>query len=298
MKLVIFSRSPSLYSTRRLGLVGLARGHDVRVVDPLRCSLVLRRGKAEIFAKVEPLGDVDAVITRIGPSSSAHALAILRQVELTGAACLNGAEAILRARDKLRTFQLLAQRGIGVVPTALARHPADVRHAIGKLGGPPTVVKFSDGAQGTGVMLADTLQSAESVIEALVSVHRNLLIQEFVPHDADARLFVVGRKVVAAIRRVPCPGNFRANLHQGGCAVALQPSAAQTEAALAAAKVVGLEIAGVDLIDTPDGPLVMEVNASPGLEGIESASGRNVAGAILQLVEHHVRARHEAGAPA
>lgn len=297
MNLVILSRTPSLYSTRRLGLVGLARGHHVQVLDPFACAVVFRRGAAAVFVQGAPVGGVDAVISRTSPATAWHGLAVLRHFELAGAYCLNRSEPIARARDKLRTLQLLAQGGIPVVATALARRPADVRHAIEQLGGPPCVVKFSHGAQGTGVVLAESVAGIESVIEALVATRRNLLVQEFVDHQGDGRLLVVGRKVVAAIRRRPPPGEFRANLHRGGEAEALQPTDEEIEVALAATQALGLELAGVDLLRTSTGPLVLEVNASPGLEGVESASGRNVAGAILSFLEQRVRVAAEAPAP-
>ncbi len=290
MKLVILSRTPSLYSTRRLGLVALARGHDVQVLDPFACAVLFRRGTAALFAHGAPVGRVDAVISRASPATTWHGLAVLRHFELSGAYCLNGSEPTARARDKLRTLQLLASRDIPVVATALARRPADVRQAIEQLGGPPWVVKFSGGAQGTGVVLTESVASADSVIGAMVAMHHNLLVQEFIDHQGDDRLFVVGTKVVAAIRRRARPGEFRANLHQGAEAEALRPTEEQARVALAATRALGLELAGVDLLATPAGPLVLEVNASPGLEGIESASGCNVAGAILAFLEKRVRA--------
>jgi ribosomal protein S6--L-glutamate ligase len=189
----------------------------------------------------------------------------------------------------MRTLQLLAARGIPIVPTALARSAADVRHAVERLGGTPCVVKLADGTHGKGVMLAESVTAAESIVGALVSVHRHLLLQEYIPYDHDLRLIVLGRKVIAAMRRRPRDGNFRANLHQGGVGEPHLPTATQTEMALAAAHALGLEFAGVDLLETPYGPLVLEINASPGLEGIEGASGCNVALAVIRLIETRVR---------
>jgi len=289
MDLVILSRSPALYSTRRLGLAAMGRGHNVRVFDPLRCSLVFGCGAATIFVRGEAIASVDAVISRTTPASTWHAIAVLRQFELAGAYCLNRSEPVARARDKLQTLQLLASQGVRIAPTALASHPDDVRHVIEQLGGPPTVVKFSQGSQGAGVMLAESAASAASVIDALVVARRNLLVQQFIPHEGDARLFVVGSKVVAAIRRRARDGDFRANLHQGGAAEALDPTQEQSDAALVAARALGLELAGVDMLDGPAGPLVVEVNASPGLEGIEAASGRNIASTIIRFLETRVR---------
>ncbi len=288
MNLLILSRRASLYSTRRLGLCAMARRHEVRLVNPLRCSVVLGRGAARILVAGEPVGPVDAVLARFAPTSASHSLAVLRQFEAQGALCVNRAAPAARARDKMRTLQALAKHGVPIVPTALARHPADVRVAIERLGGAPCVVKFAEGTQGAGVMFVESTAGAASVVEALVAAHRNLLLQPYIPHREDRRLFVVGGRVVAAIRRLAAEGNFRSNVHQGAVAVAHHPDDHEAGIATAAAAALGLEVAGVDLLPTPEGPVVVEVNASPGLEGIEGASGRNVAGAIIAHLERRL----------
>ncbi len=271
--------------------MGLARGHDVAVVNPMRCAILLGADAPVVLHAGEPLAAHDAVVSRLGGRPGGHAFAIARQLELGGTYCVNRTEAIARARDKMCTLQRLAAQGLPVVPTAVAHRVADVRLAFERLGGPPVVVKIVDGTQGAGVALVESLAAAESVVEALLAAHRHVLLQEFIPHASDMRLFVVGRRVVAGMRRVARAGNFRANIHQGGTGEALNPDDAQRALALSAAAALGLEIAGVDLLETPAGPVVVEVNASPGLEGIESASGRNVAGAIVQFVESKVRER-------
>ena len=298
MKLVVPSRRRSLYSTRRLGLVGMARGHEVRVVDPWRCAVELDNGRSRVFANGEPLPTPDALVARVGATNSGHALAVLRQIEQDGAYCLNRAEPTARAHDKLRTLQILASRGVPIVPTCLVRAGSDVRDAVERLGGPPCIVKFSDGALGAGVMLLDSAASAASVVEALAAARRHALLQPFLPHACDERFFVVGRKVVAAMRRWTAEGEFRANIHQGARAEGFAPDEARRRLAVEAARALGLEMAGVDVLDSPDGPRVLEVNASPGLEGIERASGRNVAGALVRFLESAVAAARETPADA
>ncbi|MFN7964418.1 MAG: RimK family alpha-L-glutamate ligase [Acidobacteriota bacterium] len=283
MNLVILSRSRRLHSTRRLYLCGLARRHSVRIVDPLRCSLVLGPDSMQLLVQGEPIGPVDAVIPRLAARTGMAGLAVLRQFELAGAYCLNSSEAYARGRDKLRTLQLLCAAGVPVLPTAFARHPDDVQRVLAQIGGAPCVVKFTEGTQGLGVMLAESSLGAASIIEALHAVKRDLILQKFVSVDGDARLIVIGNEVAAAMVRRPRPGDFRANLHRGGDAVVLHPDRQLQSVAVRAARAVGLECAGVDVVITDQGPAVLEVNASPGLQGIESASGRNVA---LQIVRH------------
>lgn len=285
VNLLILSRSLRLYSTRRLYLVARAAGHAVTVADPLHCAVVLGLSGPRLLVRGEPAGPVDAVIPRIGRSVNFHGLAVLRQFESGGAWSLNSSRAVASARDKLHQMQLLAQRGIPLVPTAFARKPADVRRAIADLGGPPCVIKFTDGAQGMGVMLAESAAGAESIADAFHNVNQNILLQPFIGAARDLRLFVVGGRVVAAMRRQAREGEFRANLHRGGVAVVHHPTPDQRATAIAATRALGLDAAGVDLLDTPQGPLVLEINASPGLRGIEAASGRNVALAILRFIE-------------
>lgn len=293
MNLVLLSRAPSLYSTRRLGLVAISRGHDVRVVNPLRAALVVRanRGGEGSVLAVDgvAVAPADAVLVRTGRRGSGHTLAVARHLELAGSYCVNAGGPIARARDKLFALQLLAAAGVPVVPSAVARRPADVRRVVEAFGGPPCVVKLAEGTQGTGVVLVESIASAESVVEALAGINRHLLVQPYVPHERDLRLIVVGRKVVAAMQRRPREGNFRANIHQGGTGTAHAPSEFEARIALDATGALGLSFAGVDLLETPDGPVVLEVNASPGLEGVERASGRNVALAVVRMLEAHVR---------
>lgn len=285
MDLVILSRSPRLHSTRRLKLCALARGHTVRVIDPLRCSLVLRTSGLELLVAGRPVGAVDAVIPRLAPRTGRAGLAVLRQFELSGAWCLNGSDAFAAARDKLGALQRLARAGVPIVPTAFARHPDDVRAVLPALGGPPCVIKFVEGTQGVGVMLAESSTGAASIIDALHAVRRDLLLQQYIAVTGDARLIVVGEQVIAAMRRTPRAGDFRANLHRGGAAVALHPSQELCAVAIAACRALGMRCAGVDLLEGDAGPAILEVNASPGLAGIEANSGQNVALAIIKQLE-------------
>lgn len=298
MNLLILSRSYRLYSTKRLLLVARALGHDVTVADPLHCTVVLGLTGPRLLVRGEPAGTVEAVIPRIGRSVNFHGLAVLRQFESAGSFSLNPSRAVACARDKLHSMQLLAQHGIPLVPTAFARKPSDVRRAIQDLGGPPCVIKFTDGAQGLGVMLAESAAGAESIADAFHNVNQNIILQPFVNTDGDLRLFVVGRQVVGAMRRRARPGEFRANLHRGGVAEVHHPTPEQEATAVAAARALGLGVAGVDLLDTQRGPLVLEINASPGLRGIEAASGRNVALEIIRYIERRVLKVNRDGRPA
>jgi len=290
VKIVILSRSRRLYSTARLYLVCRVRGHEVRVIDPQRCAMLVDRDRSVLMHRGEPVGAVDAVIPRVGRPAAFSGLAVLRQFEAAGARGLNAASGISVARDKLQTLQCLARRGVPMVATAFARDPRDVRFGIDVLGGPPVVVKFSEGSQGLGVMLAESAVGAESIVGAFHVVNQNILVQPFLSGDGDLRLIVVGGRVVAAMRRRAIRGEFRNNLHRGGVAVAHHPTTDERRVAVAAARAVGLAVAGVDLLETPHGPLVLEVNASPGLQGIESATGRNVAGMIVAFLEARFRA--------
>ncbi|MBP7148955.1 MAG: RimK family alpha-L-glutamate ligase [Acidobacteria bacterium] len=298
MNTIILSRSAHIYSTQRLALVCRARGHQVRVIDPLRCSIVLRPAGGEVLLDGEPLQPVDAVIPRIGRSTSFYSLAVLRQFESAGSFCLNGSRSVALARDKLNALQALAAAGLSMVPTAFARHPRGVRQAVADIGGLPCVVKVTDGSQGFGVMLAESGPAVESIVEAFHNVRQNILLQQYVRSDGDLRLLVVGRRVVAAMRRRARDGDFRTNLHRGGFAEVHRATELECRIALRATRAVGLDVAGVDLIEGPQGPLLLEVNASPGLRGIESASGRNVASAIVRLLESRLRARRPQPAPA
>ena len=290
MKLAILSRNAKLYSTQRLVQAARERGHTVRVLDPLRCYMKIAPGQFQLNYKGRVLGPQDAVIPRIGTSITRYGTAVLRQFELMGVYTPNGSDAILRARDKLRCYQLLAGEGIGLPTTVFGDNPDDTDHLLSLLGKPPHVIKLSEGSQGAGVVLAERLSASRSVVEAFRGLYANFLVQEFVAEadGADIRCFVVGDKVVAAMRRQAAPGEFRSNLHRGGHATRVQLSEAEREAALRAAQALGLEIAGVDLLRSRKGPLLLEVNSSPGLEGIETATGVDVAGAIIVHIAERV----------
>jgi ribosomal protein S6--L-glutamate ligase len=285
VKILILSRSRHLYSTARLTLVCRARGHDVRVVDPLRCAMLVDGERSTLLHRGEPLGAVDAVIPRLGRSWSFAGLAVLRQLESLGVPSLNPSAGIAVARDKLSTLQCLARARVPAVATAFARDARDIRGGIEILGGPPVVVKLSDGSQGLGVMLAESAAGAESIVGAFHVFNQHILVQPYLRGDGDLRLIVAGGRVVAAMRRRAAAGEFRNNLHRGGVAVVHHPAAAETRVALDAVRATGLRAAGVDLIESPSGPLVLEVNASPGLRGIEAASGRNVAARLVSCLE-------------
>ncbi len=285
LRIAILSRDPANPSTRRLGLVALARGHEARVVDPHACTLHLGGERPRIEVAGEPLEAQDAVIPRVGPHSQAGVLAVLRLLEQAGTFPVNPAAAIALARDKLASLQLLAAAGIPVVPTVVPAGPDDVPRLVEELGGPPVVLKIASGAQGRGVVLAESLAAARSILEGFAACGHRVLLQPRLPVDGDVRLLVVGERTVAAMRRVVPPGDFRANLHRGGTAEAFHPDPELATLAARAAGLLGLRLAGVDVLLGPDGPLVLEVNASPGLEGIEAASGVNVAGAVVRWLE-------------
>lgn len=289
MKIAILSRRPGIYSTSRLVEACQQRGAEVAVLDPLQCIVKLSKKRPEVFHDGERVAGVDGVIPRIGASITLYGLAVLRQFEMLGVFAANESEAIARSRDKLRALQLLSRHDIGIPPTAFAQRREDVRSAIRKVGGAPVVLKLLEGTQGKGVILAESAKSAESVLDAMNSLKQNILIQAFIEEAAgtDYRAIVVGGKVVAAMERRAVEGEFRSNLHRGGSATGVVLDELQTTTAVHAAEVLGLNIAGVDLIPSKDGPMVLEVNSSPGLEGIENATGVDVAGAIIDFVVQH-----------
>jgi ribosomal protein S6--L-glutamate ligase len=290
MKLAILSRNNKLYSTQRLVSAARERGHVVRVLDPLRCYMKIAPGTFQLNYKGKPLDGIDAVIPRIGASITRYGTTVLRQLEMMGAYTPNSSDAILRARDKLRCHQLLAAEGIGLPTTVFGDNPDDTGDLIGLLGPPPHVIKLIEGSQGNGVVLAESLSASRSVIEAFRGLYANFLMQEFVAEakGSDIRCFVVGEDVVAAMHRQAEDGEFRSNLHRGGQASKVRLTTAERQTALRAARVMGLEVAGVDLLRSRKGPLVLEVNSSPGLEGIEGTSGVDVAGAIIDHVASRV----------
>jgi ribosomal protein S6--L-glutamate ligase len=297
MRIIILSRQEALYSTLVLVEAGRKRGHEVQVLDTLQFDIRLSRRNPELFYQGKPVGGVDAVIPRIGASITFYGLAVVRQFEMMGVYCLNESQAIARSRDKLRSLQLLSRHDIGLPPTVYTRQAEHLPGCIQQLGGPPVVVKLLEGTQGIGVVLAESTRAASSVIEAFHGLEQNILIQKFIQEakGADIRALVVGRKVVAAMKRQAEPGEFRSNIHRGGTARKMRLPPDYRKTALAAARVLGLTVAGVDLIESNDGPMVMEVNSSPGLEGIEKTTGVDVAEAIIEHIETAV---NHAPAPA
>lgn len=291
MRIAILSRKEALYSTKALVEAGRRRGHDIQVLDTLQFDMRIRRRHPELFYNGQPVEPFDAVIPRIGASITFYGLAVVRQFEMMGVYCLNESEAIARSRDKLRCLQLLSGHDIGLPPTVYTRQPEHVQDCIARVDGPPVVVKLLQGTQGVGVILAETNRAAGSVIEAFQGLDQNILIQKFIreAQGADIRALVVGRRVVAAMRRQAVTGEFRSNIHRGGKATRIRLLTGYRRTALAAARALGLRVAGVDMIESKEGPMVIEVNSSPGLEGIEKATGLNVAAAIIEYMEQEVR---------
>jgi len=290
MKIAILSRNKKLYSTRRLVETAEQRGHEVRVVDALRCYMNITSLKPSIHYRGDVLEGFDAVIPRIGASITFYGTAVLRQFEMMNVFPLNESVAVTRSRDKLRSAQLLARKGIGMPVTGFAHNPDDIQDLLKQVGGSPVVIKLLEGTQGIGVVLAETQKAAESVIQAFMGLKANIMVQEFIKEagGSDLRCFVVGDKVVAAMQRQGPEGEFRSNLHRGGSASLARLTPQERATAVRAAKIMGLEVCGVDLLRSNHGPVVMEVNSSPGLEGIEAASGKDVAGIILEYMEKRV----------
>lgn len=289
MRIAILSRNPNLYSTRRLVEAGVQRGHQVDVIDTLHCYMDITSNKPAVRYKGQELPRYDAVIPRIGASVTFYGTAVVRQFEMTGTFSVNESVAISRSRDKLRSLQLLSRKGIGLPRTGFAHSPDNIEDLIKNVGGAPLVIKLLEGTQGIGVVLADTKKVAESVIEAFLGLKANILVQEFIKEagGSDVRCFVVGGKVVAAMQRQAAEGEFRSNLHRGGTAQLTELSAEEQQTAIDAAEIMGLNVCGVDILRSNRGPVVMEVNSSPGLEGIEGATGKDVAGMIYAFIEEH-----------
>jgi ribosomal protein S6--L-glutamate ligase len=290
MKIAVLSRNKKLYSTSRLVEAAESRGHDGSVIDVLRCYMNITSLKPTIHFRGEVLEGFDAVIPRIGASVTFYGTAVLRQFEMMNVFPLNESVAITRSRDKLRSAQLLARKGIGMPVTGFAHNPDDIQDLLEQVGGSPVVIKLLEGTQGIGVVLAETKKAAESVIQAFMGLKANIMVQEFIKEagGADIRCFVVGGKVVAAMKRQGPTGEFRSNLHRGGSASLVKLTPGERATAVRAAKIMGLEVCGVDLLRSNHGPVVMEVNSSPGLEGIEGASGKDVAGVIIDYMEKRV----------
>jgi ribosomal protein S6--L-glutamate ligase len=294
MKIAILSRGPKLYSTRRLVEAAEARGHEVRVIDALRCYMNINSVNPTIHYKGEVLSGFDAVIPRIGASITFYGTAVLRQFEMMGVYPLNESVSISRSRDKLRSLQLLSRRGIGLPVTGFAHSPDDVDDLLKTVGGAPVVIKLLEGTQGVGVVLAETHAAASSVIQAFNGLKANILVQEFIKEagGADIRCFIVGGKVIASMKRQGKEGEFRSNLHQGGSASLIKITAAERATAINAAKAMGLNVCGVDLLRSNHGPVVMEVNSSPGLEGIEGSSQKDIAGMVIDFIENNAKPHH------
>ena len=290
MKIAILSRAPRAYSTRRLREAAIERGHTARVLDTMKFALAVSTGEPVLFYRGKRTSTYDAVIPRIGASVTFYGTAVVRQFEQAGVYCLTRSHAISVSRDKLRAHQALSRHDIGMPPTAFVRDRRDVMAAIARVGGAPVIIKLLEGTQGIGVILADSDKIAEAIVETLQSAKQNVLIQKFVAESRgrDVRAFVVGDKVVGAMRRVAQGTEFRSNVHRGGHAEAIQLSPEYERTAVRAAHVMSLRVAGVDMLEGATGPQVMEVNSSPGLEGIEAATGADIAGAIIEELEHQV----------
>lgn len=289
MKIAILSRGPKLYSTRRLVEAAEQRGHEVVVLDHLKCVLVIEKGNPHIFYGGKEVTGIDAIIPRIGTSVTFYGAAVVRQFEQMKVFSSVESQALVRSRDKLRSLQLLAKAGLGMPKTAFASIPKNIENVLEQVGGAPVVIKLLEGTQGIGVILAETHKSAKSVIESFLALKANILVQEFIKEagGADIRAFIVDGKIVGAMKRQGLPGEFRSNLHRGGSANVIELSKEERETAIKAAKKLGLAIAGVDMLQSSRGPLVMEVNSSPGLEGIEGATGVDIAAKIIEYIERN-----------
>ena len=292
MKIAILATNPELYSHKRLRAAGEEAGHEIQIVNPLYCYMNVAASCPQIhYRGGQPLPHFDAVIPRIGASNTFYGTAVLRHLETMGIYTLNESIAIARSRDKFRALQLLARKGIPMPLTSFAQSPDNTADLIRMVGGAPLVIKLLEGTQGKGVVLADSHQSAVSIINAFKEMHANILVQEFIQESCgtDIRCLVIGDNVVAAIKRQAKEGEFRANVHQGGRALKVKLSPQERTIAVAAAKTMGLKVAGVDLLRSNHGPLVLEINSSPGLEGIEKATQINIAGKIIQYIEKHAK---------
>ncbi|MFV8818589.1 30S ribosomal protein S6--L-glutamate ligase [Haliea sp. E17] len=294
MKIGILSRNRKLYSTRRLIEAATERGHEVRVLDTLKCIMDINSSDPGIYYKGEKLEGFDAVIPRIGASITDYGTAVIRQFEMMGVYCLTESIPLGRSRDKLRALQLLSRKGIGMPTTGFAHDVENGRELIKRLGGAPVVLKLLRGTQGRGVVLAETIKAAESVIDAFTELGADFLVQEFIKEagGSDIRAFVIGRRVVAAMERSAAEGEFRSNLHRGGTARVVKLTPEERSTAVKAAQTMGLHVAGVDLLRSSRGPLIMEVNSSPGLGGIEAATSKDIAAKIITYVEDHARPAH------
>ena len=294
MKIILLARNPNLYSHQRLIAAAEQRGHEIKVVDTLKVYVNISTDKPAARYGGYNLEGFDAVIPRIGASITAFGTAVLRQFEVMGVYPLNESVAIARSRDKLRSLQLMARKGIGLPVTCFAHRSSQAEDIIDQAGGAPVVIKLLEGTQGIGVVLGETKSAAKSMIQAFGGLKADILVQEYIKEAAgeDIRALVIGDKVVAAMKRKGAEGDFRSNLHRGGTATQVKITPLERRTAVRAAKVLGLNVAGVDMLRSNHGPVVMEVNSSPGLEGIEKATGKDVAGMIIAFLEKHAKANH------
>ncbi|WP_299260202.1 30S ribosomal protein S6--L-glutamate ligase [uncultured Aquimarina sp.] len=289
MKIVILSQNPNLYSTKRLVEAGEKKGHEILVVDHTKCNLVIEKKKPSIIYKGNEITDVDGVIPRIGASVTFFGTAVVRQFEMMKVFTATESQALVRSRDKLRSLQILSRAGLGLPKTVFSNYSKEVSPIVDRVGGAPLVIKLLEGTQGIGVVLADNRNSAESILEAFNGLQARVIVQEFIKEakGADLRVFIVDGVVVGAMKRQGKEGEFRSNLHRGGSANIIELSEEEENAALKAARALGLGIAGVDMLQSERGPLILEVNSSPGLEGIEGATGKDIANQIIRYVERN-----------
>ncbi|RKS55502.1 SSU ribosomal protein S6P modification protein [Gillisia mitskevichiae] len=289
MNIKILSRNSSLYSTRRLVEAAKKRDHHVEVIDPLKCDLIIEKKKPSIFYKGKILGETDAVIPRIGASITFYGTAVVRQFEMNGVFTTTSGQSLMRSRDKLRSLQILSRARLGLPKTIFTNYSKNVGEVIAHVGGAPLIIKLLEGTQGLGVVLAETQNAAESVIEAFNGLQARVIVQEFIKEagGADIRALVVDGQVVGAMKRQGKEGEFRSNLHRGGTASIIELTDEEEAAAIKAAKAMGLGVAGVDMLQSARGPLILEVNSSPGLEGIEAATGEDIAKTIIRYIERH-----------
>lgn len=290
MNLVILSRNPKLYSTRRLFETAQKRGHKVEIIDPLKCDIVIEKRRPEIYYKGQSLKDIDAVIPRVGASVTFYGTAVVRQFEMMKVFTAVDSQALVRSRDKLRSLQILSKANLGLPKTVFTNYSKNVKEVINNVGGTPLIIKLLEGTQGLGVVLAENQNAAESVIEAFNGLQARVIVQEYIKESngADIRAFVVDGQVVGAMKRQAKAGEFRSNLHRGGTAELIELTDEEENAAIKAARAMGLGIAGVDMLQSSRGPLILEVNSSPGLEGIEKATKKDIANTIIRFVERHV----------
>ncbi len=290
MNIKILSRNSHLYSTQRLIEAAKKRGHNVEVMDPLKCDLVIEKRKPSIFYKGKVITDTDAVIPRIGASVTFYGTAVVRQFEMMGVFTTTESQSLVRSRDKLRSLQVLSRARLGLPKTVFTNYSKDVGEVIKHVGGAPLIIKLLEGTQGLGVVLAETNNAAESVIEAFNGLQARVIVQEFIKEagGADIRALIVDGHVVGAMKRQGKEGEFRSNLHRGGSASVIELSDDEENAAIKAAKSMGLGVAGVDMLQSARGPLILEVNSSPGLEGIEAATGKDIAKTIIRYIERNV----------